>query len=162
MAHVAILGRWLDRPVINLGFSGNGTMDLSVAELMAELDPAAWVIDCLPNMSPDLVAERTAPLVKTLRQGGCCTPIVLVEDRTYGNAHLVPGGEQIQRQMRAALRTAFDELVVAGDAHLHYQPGSCLLGDDDEGTVDASHPTDLGFHRQARAMLPLIESLVSR
>ena len=27
MVHTAILGRRLDRPVINLGFSGNGTMD---------------------------------------------------------------------------------------------------------------------------------------
>ena len=37
MAHAAILGRWLNCPVINLGFSGNGTMDLPVAELQRHL-----------------------------------------------------------------------------------------------------------------------------
>jgi hypothetical protein len=26
-----------------------------------------------------------------------------------------------------------------------------LLGDDNEGTVDSSHPTDLGYFRQAEA-----------
>lgn len=161
MAHVAILGRWLDRPVINLGFSGNGTMDLSVAELLAELDPAVYVIDCLPNMHPELVAERTPPLVAAIRRARPRTPIVLVEDRTYGNAYLVPGGEQVQQGMRAALRAVYDDLALAGDRHLHYQPGPCLLGDDDEGTVDASHPTDLGFHRQAAAMLPLLQGLVT-
>ena len=35
MAYPAILGRRLDRPTINLGFSGNGTMDVEVAALKA-------------------------------------------------------------------------------------------------------------------------------
>ena len=35
MVHTAILGRWFDRPVVNLGFSGNGRMDAAVGELMA-------------------------------------------------------------------------------------------------------------------------------
>src|SRR5690606_24820922 len=28
MVHTAILGRWFERPVINLGFSGNGRMEI--------------------------------------------------------------------------------------------------------------------------------------
>ncbi|UCF38722.1 MAG: SGNH/GDSL hydrolase family protein, partial [Acidobacteriota bacterium] len=43
--HPAILGRRLDRPVINLGFSGNGRMEPEVGALLAELDPAVYVID---------------------------------------------------------------------------------------------------------------------
>lgn len=31
MVHTALLGRRLDRPVINLGFSGNGKMDPELA-----------------------------------------------------------------------------------------------------------------------------------
>ena len=38
--HTAFLGRWLDWPVVNLGFSGNGHMDRSVVELMAEINAA--------------------------------------------------------------------------------------------------------------------------
>jgi hypothetical protein len=58
--HVAFLGRWLDRPVINLGFSGNGRMEPEVAELLSEIEAAAYIIDCLPNMNGDLVSERAA------------------------------------------------------------------------------------------------------
>jgi len=29
-----------------------------------------------------------------------------------------------------------------------------------EGTVDSSHPTDLGFMRQAQAFLPLLQELL--
>ena len=38
MVHTAILGRRLDVPVINLGFSGNGKMEAEVTELLAELE----------------------------------------------------------------------------------------------------------------------------
>ena len=33
MGHTALLGRWLDREVINLGFSGSGKMEVELAEL---------------------------------------------------------------------------------------------------------------------------------
>ena len=90
MAHTAILGRRLDRPVINLGFSGNGLMEPEMATLLAELDPAVYVLDCLPNMTAELVTERVEPFVRTLRKARPSTPIVLAEDRTYSNAPVVP------------------------------------------------------------------------
>ena len=55
MTHVAILGRRFERPVLNLGFSGNGRLESEVATLLAELDPAVFVIDCLPNITADVV-----------------------------------------------------------------------------------------------------------
>ena len=159
MAHTAILGRWLDCPMINLGFSGNGTMDPELVEYMGELDPAAHVIDCLPNMSAEAVAERTVPLVRILRQARPRAPIVLVEDRTATNARFLPGSRQGHRDKRAALRAGFDALA-PGDPHLHYMRGDDFMGDDGEATVDGSHPTDLGFLRQARCMLPLLEQIL--
>ena len=57
MVHTAILGRQLDYPVINLGFSGNGRMEVEVATLMTELDAAVYVLDCLPNIAAAQVAE---------------------------------------------------------------------------------------------------------
>jgi hypothetical protein len=41
--------------------------------------------------------------------------------------------------------------VSAADRKLFYLQGDGLLGDDGEATVDGSHPTDLGFLRQADA-----------
>ena len=85
MSFSAILGRRLDRPVINLGFSGNGRMDPEVVDLLAELDAAVYCIDCLPNMQGPEIAERTEPLVRTLRKARPEAPIVLIEDRiTHG------------------------------------------------------------------------------
>ncbi|MCU0878425.1 MAG: SGNH/GDSL hydrolase family protein [Pirellulaceae bacterium] len=162
MVHTAILGRQLDRPVINLGFSGNGQMEPAVNELLAELDAAVYVIDCLPNMSAAGVAERTEPTVALLRKAHPTTPIVLVEDRTYGDAHLVASKRERNDTSRAALRAAYERLIAAGDKHLYYIEGEHLLGDDDEGTVDSSHPNDLGFMRQADAFAKVLGPLLGK
>ncbi|REJ93823.1 MAG: hypothetical protein DWQ34_09970 [Planctomycetota bacterium] len=160
MCHPAILGRRFDRPVVNLGFSGNGTMDPEVAELMAEIDAAVYVIDCLPNMSAAQVSERTGPLVRLLREKRPDTPILLVEDRTYSDAFLLPGKRDRNDTSREALRTEYQKLINDGVSGLYYLAGEHLLGDDNEGTVDSSHPTDLGFMRQADAFeVPLREIL---
>lgn len=160
MVHTAILGRRLNVPVVNLGFSGNGKMEAEVAELLAEIDAAAYVIDCLPNCTAAEVAERTAPLVATLRKTRPLTPIVLVEDRTYANAFLVAAQERRNASSRAALKAEYEKLLAAGDKNLHYLRGDTLLGADGEDTVDGSHPTDLGFLRQADAMEKILAPLV--
>ena len=58
MAYPAILGRTLGVPVINLGFSGNGKTEPEIARLLAELDPAAYILDSLPNLETAQVGER--------------------------------------------------------------------------------------------------------
>jgi hypothetical protein len=156
MVHTAILGRRFDVPVINLGFSGNGTLDPELAELLGEIDAAAYVLDCLPNLSPDKVAERTEPFVRALRKARPETPILLVEDRSYAHAPWSAGARQRNAENRAALRKAYEALTAAGVKNLHYLPGERLIGDDGEGTVDGSHPTDLGFLRQADAFAEVL------
>lgn len=156
MCHPAILGRRLDRPVINLGFSGNGKMEPEVGALLAELDPAVYVIDCLPNMTGDEVRERAEPLVLQLRESRPETPIVLVEDRTYAYAWIKKSARERHELSRSALIRAFDNLIAAGVKNLHYLEGADLIGEDGEGTTDGSHPNDLGFMRQADAFEPVL------
>lgn len=151
MVHTAILQRRYDRPAINLGFSGNGRMEPEVTEFLAELDPAAYVIDCCPNMSGAETAARTKPLVAQLRKAHPRTPIVLVEDRRYTDAWLIASKGERNDGNHAALKQAYEELLAAGEKNLYYIPGDDLLGDDGDGAVDSSHPNDLGFLRQADA-----------
>jgi lysophospholipase L1-like esterase len=161
MGHVAMLGRRFNWPTINLGFSGQGRMEPELADLLTELDPVVFVLDCLPNMDAAGVSERVVPFVKRLRTAHPTTPIILVEDRVYANAHLTPKRAELHRANHAALRNAFDELRRAGDKNLHYIPGDTLLGNDTEGTVDGSHPNELGFTRQsdvfAKTLKPLLK-----
>ena len=147
----AIVGRRLRRSVINLAFSGNGKMEPEIADLLAELDPCLFVVDCLPNMVATEITERAAPLVRRIRESRPDTSILLVEDRTYANTRFFPAKGERHRTSRAALRTAWHELTEQGVDHIHYLDGDGLLPHDGEATVDSSHPTDLGMVAYADA-----------
>ena len=160
MSISALVGRRFDRPTINLGFSGNGRMEAEVGALLAELDPAVYAIDCLPNMGGAEVAERAEALVKQLRQARPETPILLVEDRTFTNAAFRASMRNHHAASRAALRKAYENLTAAGVKHLSYLEGQAILGDDGEAATDGSHPNDLGMVRYAdayeKALRPLL------
>ena len=158
MVHTAILGRRFDRPVVNLGFSGNGRMDAAVGELLVKIDAAVYVIDCLPNMDAAAVRAKCVPLVQQLRAARADTPIVLVEDRRNTNAWILPIRNQHHTDNHAALRECFEQLKAAGVQGLYYVSGDDLLGHDAEGATDGSHPNDLGFVRQADVMEPVLRT----
>ncbi len=156
MIHTSILGRRFDRPVINLGFGGNGRLELEVAKFLVELDAAVYVIDCLPNITAPQVAERTVPFVEYMRKARPDTPMLLVEDRTYQDAFLVESKWKRNVESRIEFRKAYAQLLAKGVKGLAYLGGEGLLGADGEATIDSSHPTDLGFVRQADAFEPFL------
>jgi lysophospholipase L1-like esterase len=156
MAYPAILGRRLDYPIVNLGFSGNGKMEPEIAKLLAELDPKIYVIDALPNLEPADVKERTEQFVKIIRATHPTTPIVLVENIIYQDGIL----EEIKRkkysEKNVALRLAHADLQKQRVRELYYVPADKLLGFDGEATVDGTHPNDLGFARMADTLEPML------
>lgn len=154
MAFPAIVGRQLDTPVINLGFSGSGKMEPAMAELLAELDPSVYVLDCLWNMSAELVSTRVEPFVKTLRAAHPDTPILLAEDCNVRNVCPTEKGR--------ILRTIHQKLTAEGVKNLHFLSNLGMLGDDTEGTVDGCHPNDLGMMRQAEVFAKALSPLLAK
>ncbi|MEE2971978.1 MAG: SGNH/GDSL hydrolase family protein [Planctomycetota bacterium] len=160
MNHVAILGRRLDRPVVNLGFSGNGRLEPEVGRFLVEIDASVIVLDCLPNLDAETVSARTVPMVELIRRAHPKVPIVLVEGRAYADAGFDEGRRRRNTENWRALRACFQELRDRGFEGIHYLEGDRLLGDDGEATVDGSHPTDLGFMRQADAFEPVLRRAI--
>jgi hypothetical protein len=60
-------------------------MEPEMADLLAELDPSVYVLDCLWNMRPEEVSERVAPFVKKLRAARPDASILLAEDSSVSN-----------------------------------------------------------------------------
>ncbi|MHB1155780.1 MAG: SGNH/GDSL hydrolase family protein [Phycisphaerales bacterium] len=167
MAYPAILGRRLDRGIINLGFSGSGRAEHEMADLLAELDPAAFVIDCLPNLdssiAPATNAERLEYLIRSLLSARPATPILFIENIVYQNQHLSRDMQALRASRNAGWQDAYRRLRDNPPANLdllHTLSGDHLLGDDCDATVDGAHPTDLGFMRIADAVEPLLRRLL--
>ncbi len=162
MAFPSILGRRLNRPFINLGFSGNGRMEPEVGALLVELDPCVYIIDCLPNMNDATITERASPLVRQLRRSHPKTPILMVEDRTFTNAPFFPARAEHHRNSRNAFKRSYQDLLESGLEDVYYLDGEHLLGHDGEASTDGSHPNDLGMVRYADAYEPVLRNILNQ
>jgi lysophospholipase L1-like esterase len=161
MAWPAIVGRRLDVPTINLGFSGSGKMEASVVERLARIDAAAFVIDCAPNMSAREITNRTVPLVQTLRAARPHAAIVLVEDRRYSDGWIHAARREKNDLNARALRAAHEVLVASGITRLGYVEAAKLLGvDGQDGLTDGSHPNDHGMLAYADALTPELAKIL--
>lgn len=153
LVHTAIIQRQLNHPVINLGFSGSGKMEIELAHLIAEVDASIYILDCVRNMTAELIEQRLEPFVKYLRKKRPSTPILIVEDSSFENVFPTAKGEVYRREYQKLL----DDDVTG----LYFLDGTDLLGSDGEGTVDGVHPNDLGFMRQADAFLTKMKEILA-
>jgi hypothetical protein len=161
MAWPSIVGRRLDWPIVNLGFSGSARCEPGLGAILAELDPALFVIDPLANMSLELVESNAEPFLRHLLDRHPDTPLVLIADRTHADAWLRPGYADRQKAKQLAFRRIGDTLRQAGATVVHVQ-GDDLIGCDGEGTTDASHPSDLGAMRYADVVAPILSTMLNR
>jgi hypothetical protein len=113
-------------------------------------------------MGPADVRAKCGPLVHQLRAAHWDTPIVLVEDRRNTNSWIQPARDKFHSDNHAALAKCFAELQQEGMPAIYYIGGDQLLGDDAEGSTDGSHPSDLGFMRQARIFEPVLRTALGK
>lgn len=152
MAYPAILERRFQTETINLGFSGNGQLDSMLAVIMSTIDAACYVIDCGPNLNPEMAAARTLPFLKQLKKLKPSIPILLVANIDYPHARFNASVAQKLKQINAHFLDAFNAMKKEGYKGIYFLPSTGLIGDDGEATVDGVHMTDLGFFRIAEAI----------
>ena len=152
MAFPAIVGRNLDVPVVNLGFSGCGAMELEMSDHLAAIDASCYVLDCIWNMGGKgrKVEENYEPFIRNLRAKRPGVPIVMAE-----SCEVHPDGSGLgfagNSHKHAEMRKIHDKLVAEGWKDLVYLPKEGMLAPDTEGTVDGLHPNDWGMVMMARA-----------
>ena len=76
LSFVNIVGRMLDVPVVNLGFSGGCLMELEMSEHLAAIDASCYVLDGVRGMDATTDSEA---FVRNLRARRPDVPIVMAE-----------------------------------------------------------------------------------
>jgi len=166
LAFPSIVGRDLDVPIVNLGFSGSGRMELEMSEHLAAIDASCYVLDCLWNMhkpSPEpsrafhdmyakgygkddgvsVVRFRYEPFIRNLRAKRPGVPIVMAEQcDVYCKG---------QSEKDKFIRNLYEKLIAEGWKDLVYLPKTNMYTGDLEGTVDGCHPNDWGMMSMAKA-----------
>jgi len=152
MSAVTMVRRKLDVPVVNLGMCGSGKMEIEMAELLSELNPAVYELDCLWNMGTQTTSERVEPFVRKLRESRPSTPIVLAEDSHYDDLPTKKGD---------IVREIVEKLTAEGDKNLYFLCNKGMLGEDGDGVCDGTHPNDLGMFRQAEVFIKFLKPILS-
>lgn len=160
MSYPNILSRMLDRQIINLGFSGNGQLDLEVAEALANIDASCFVIDCLPNVNIAQMNEKYARFLEIIRKKNPDVPILMVETILFPHMYFDQSVYSLLHEKNALLKKIYYEQKKKNDKHIYYQKADKLIGTDFEATVDGIHLTDLGFLRMAENLHPVLHKLI--
>lgn len=79
MAYPARLSRHTGINFMNLGLSGSAKMEPEVAAMVASIEADAYILDCVPNTNPQLITERTAKLIQTIRSSHPDAPIIVMQ-----------------------------------------------------------------------------------
>ncbi|HPA46751.1 MAG TPA: SGNH/GDSL hydrolase family protein [bacterium] len=162
MSYSAILCRKLNLDFVNLGFSGNGKGEKEVAELVAEIDAACFVLDFMANnKTAASVSEVYEPFLRILRAKHPDTPIIAIT-LTYvsGDHPLSDRGAELDA-MRDVIRAVVAKKITEGDKNLMLVEGHDLLGPEcADGLVDGTHPNDLGFQVIADHLAPTLAQVL--
>jgi len=149
MAYTAILGRMLQRETINLGFSGNGRMDKSMAEAICKVSAQTIVLDCLPNTNAQIVRDSAYNFIRMILDAKPGVTIYMVENPIFPTLKFDQKTAAELNEENIEWRTVYQKLKKEKFRNVCFIPGAKLAGCDGEGTVDGVHMTDLGFLRYA-------------
>lgn len=155
LAWTNILSRKLDRPVINLGFSGNGRLEKEVLDLVAATDAKIYVLDCLPNLVGDYVVngelkKRLVDAVTLLQQKRPGVPLLLADHDGYTDEGLNSAKKNNYQAANRVQQQVFDSLQAAGVKNI-YLLSKEEINQDIESMVDGVHPNDIGMMHYADA-----------
>lgn len=149
----ALLERNLHTPLINLAFSGNGRLEKALTDLLIELDPKLYVLDCLPNMGRfprDTIAERLTNTVMALREAKPEVPVLLVHHACATIPTMSGARQEGYERLNGIADSVFNVLKASGVLDI-YMLTAEEIGLDMESTVDGVHPNDSGMDRYAEA-----------
>lgn len=166
LAWTNMLGRRLDRAIVNLGFSGNGRLEKPLIDFILKTPVSLIVLDCLPNLSgtnytQHQVYDSIVNVVQTIR-AKTNTPILFVQhsggnDKVYNlNQKRNREYAQVQQPLDSALKFFQQEGMKA----IHLLKAIDFQFDN-ESTVDGIHPNDIGMQQMANAYEKSIRAILN-
>jgi len=151
----AIVSRWLNVDFVNLGFSGSGLGEPAVAQAIAEIDAACFVLDYWANPTPQVYQETLPGFVDRLRAKHPKTPIIIPGPYYFPAEAVLTETKARQDEKRQIARKFVDARRKAGDAFIRYLDGFEMLSRKHaDGLVDGVHANSIGFYFCAKGLEP--------
>ena len=127
-----------------------------MADYIASLPMSVFVLDYDHNAgSPEQLKATHEPFFKRLRELRPDLPVIMISAADY----YLPGGWEVRRNI---IRTTYENAVANSDRNVYFLDGHTFY--DAVGAqfcrVDHTHPNNLGMWCMAKAIAPILESLL--
>ena len=162
MTYAARLGRDNGLYTSNLGFSGQCKLQQEYARYLADVkDVDAFIFDTFSNPTAEEIRDRFNEFVDIVRAAHPGVPMIFLqtERREIRNFNVKRDASEQAKQ------DAAEQVVKARmktDKHIYFIDSKGFLGDDHLGTVDGTHPNDLGFTHMLEVITPKIKKILKK
>lgn len=161
MTYPARFGRENGFYVCNLGFSGRSKLQKEYAYLLADAETDAFIFDAFSNPSGEVIRKNFNEFVDIIRAKHPDTPMIFMQTERRESRNFNMRSEEFE----SVKQTAAEEVVrerMKTDKHMYFIDSDGFLGDDHDGTVDGSHPTDKGFTHMLDCITPKILKILKK
>jgi lysophospholipase L1-like esterase len=155
MSYESIVSRRLNADHINLGFAGYARGEDEIAEYISNLEMSCFVYDYDHNANTVEDLKNThEKMFKRIRSKNPDVPIIMMPRPKF----CLTEGDVLRLNV---IKETYNNAIENGDKNVYLIEGEKLMqmaGND--GTVDNTHPTDLGFASMAKAVGDLLEKIL--
>lgn len=152
----SLIGRVGDFETVNLGFSESAFMEPSMAEVVAGVDAALYVIDCEPEMTDAMIDANYEKFLRRLQELRPDVPVLLVGGCT---SETKPTAKETKA---LAILEKLKKSEPAKFAKYHHLSGVELLPKYEGALMDAFHPNDHGFMYMAPVYAAKIRNILGK
>jgi len=161
LSYQSIVSRRLNLDHVNLGFSGNGMGEPAVAQALAEIDAAAYVLDYWANPGVEVYRDTLPVFVDILRAKHPETPILLTGPFYFSKERVDSALAAKQNEKRRIAHDFVEARRKAGDGNISFVDGNEMLSSEQvEGLVDGVHGNSLGFYFCAKGLEPHLRKVL--
>jgi hypothetical protein len=162
MLYTNILSRWLDREILNYGFSGAALCEPLLGGILGERkETCLFVIDAEANAGCESwMRDNLKPFVYNYLEKSPQTPLLFLNRIPFAMDHYDPRRVQLNAYYLAFTKAFVHELRQKGIDARFLDMRHVFA--DEEATVDGIHPSDYGAMALAKAQYPVFKDMCEK
>ena len=157
LTYTALLSRNLGIDFVNFGFSGECKMQPQFLDFLTKCECDAFLFDAFSNPNAKEIGERLVGFVEGLVKAHPGKPLIflqspILETLDTKKYERLSSRIELSRKIMKELSKKYKDV--------YYLEVENVTGEN--GLIDGSHPTDLGFHRFVEAYQPKIAKILKK
>ena len=159
LTYTAIMSRNLGIDFVNFGFAGLCMMQTEFLEILKSCEADAFLFDTFSNPSAKVIEARLPKFVEGLVKAHPGKPLIFMQSAIPLETCVDPG-KQAKRKLRFDTAARIMKVLQKQYKDVYFLDVPNVTGKD--GSVDNTHPNDLGFHRFVKAYQPKIAKILKK